>query len=59
MSDKIDLTQKRNWDVVDWLIFLFFIYRWEVVGSGSGIQYGPFPVPLGGLAARFWKTTST
>ncbi|KAG5613091.1 hypothetical protein H5410_024372 [Solanum commersonii] len=30
-------------------------FRWEVVGSGSGIQYGPFPIPLGGLAARFWK----
>ncbi|XP_055835968.1 abscisic acid 8'-hydroxylase CYP707A1 [Solanum dulcamara] len=34
-------------------------FRWEVVGSGSGIQYGPFPVPLGGLAARFWKESTT
>ncbi|XP_049391993.1 abscisic acid 8'-hydroxylase CYP707A1 [Solanum stenotomum] len=33
-------------------------FRWEVVGSGSGIQYGPFPVPLGGLAARFWKEST-
>ncbi|KAF7840839.1 abscisic acid 8'-hydroxylase 4 [Senna tora] len=29
-------------------------YRWEVVGSQSGIQYSPFPVPLHGLPARFW-----
>ncbi|KAK6130883.1 hypothetical protein DH2020_035358 [Rehmannia glutinosa] len=30
-------------------------FRYEVVGSESGIQYGPFPVPLNGLPARFWK----
>ncbi|XVF67584.1 hypothetical protein PTKIN_Ptkin10aG0132700 [Pterospermum kingtungense] len=30
-------------------------FRWEVVGSQSGIQYGPFPVPQQGLPARFWK----
>ncbi|CAH1434591.1 unnamed protein product [Lactuca virosa] len=30
-------------------------YRWEVVGSESGIQYGPFPVPMHGLPARFQK----
>ncbi|KAK9166404.1 hypothetical protein Scep_001595 [Stephania cephalantha] len=30
-------------------------FRWEVVGSQSGIQYGPFPVPQHGLPARFWK----
>ncbi|PHU18896.1 Abscisic acid 8'-hydroxylase 3 [Capsicum chinense] len=34
-------------------------FRWEVVGSDSGIQYGPFPVPVGGLAARFWKESTT
>ncbi|KAK4348818.1 hypothetical protein RND71_031573 [Anisodus tanguticus] len=34
-------------------------FRWEVVGSGSGIQYGPFPAPVGGLAARFWKESTT
>ncbi|KAK3029449.1 hypothetical protein RJ639_037734 [Escallonia herrerae] len=33
-------------------------FRWEVVGSQSGIQYGPFPVPLHGLPARFWKESS-
>eukprot|EP00268_Persea_americana_P011652 TRINITY_DN14905_c1_g1_i2.p1 TRINITY_DN14905_c1_g1~~TRINITY_DN14905_c1_g1_i2.p1 ORF type:complete len:480 (-),score=86.53 TRINITY_DN14905_c1_g1_i2:151-1464(-) len=33
-------------------------YRWEVVGSQSGIQYGPFPVPKDGLPARFWKESS-
>ncbi|XP_031394041.1 abscisic acid 8'-hydroxylase 4 [Punica granatum] len=30
-------------------------YKWEVVGTQSGIQYGPFPVPLHGLPARFRK----
>ncbi|XP_068636974.1 abscisic acid 8'-hydroxylase CYP707A1-like isoform X2 [Aristolochia californica] len=30
-------------------------FRWEVEGSESGIQYGPFPVPMGGLPAKFWK----
>ncbi|KAH9695525.1 Abscisic acid 8'-hydroxylase 4 [Citrus sinensis] len=30
-------------------------FRWEVVGSQNGIQYGPFPVPEKGLPARFWK----
>uniref|UniRef100_A0A5B6ZIN1 (+)-abscisic acid 8'-hydroxylase n=1 Tax=Davidia involucrata TaxID=16924 RepID=A0A5B6ZIN1_DAVIN len=34
-------------------------FRWEVVGSQSGIEYGPFPVPQNGLPARFWKETST
>ncbi|PON82070.1 Cytochrome P450 [Trema orientale] len=33
-------------------------FRWEVVGSQSGIQYGPFPVPQNGLPARFWKESS-
>ncbi|KAF7140974.1 hypothetical protein RHSIM_Rhsim06G0050000 [Rhododendron simsii] len=32
--------------------------RWEVVGSQSGIQYSPFPVPLHGLPARFWRESS-
>ncbi|XP_076950414.1 abscisic acid 8'-hydroxylase CYP707A1-like [Bidens hawaiensis] len=30
-------------------------YRWEVEGSESGIQYGPFPMPMHGLPARFYK----
>lgn len=30
-------------------------FRWEVVGSQNGIQYGPFPVPRQGLPARFWR----
>lgn len=34
-------------------------FRWEVVGSESGIQYGPFPVPVQGLPARFWKESTT
>ncbi|KAL0366185.1 UNVERIFIED_CONTAM: Abscisic acid 8'-hydroxylase [Sesamum radiatum] len=33
-------------------------FRYELVGSESGIQYGPFPVPLHGLPARFWKEES-
>lgn len=24
-------------------------FRWEVIGDNDGIQYGPFPVPKGGL----------
>ncbi|CAN4092709.1 unnamed protein product [Withania somnifera] len=34
-------------------------FSWEVVGFDNGIQYGPFPVPVGGLAARFWKESTT
>ncbi|KAB2082637.1 hypothetical protein ES319_A05G211400v1 [Gossypium barbadense] len=34
-------------------------FRWEVVGSESGIQYGPFPVPQQGLPTRFWKESTT
>ncbi|KAG6624659.1 abscisic acid 8'-hydroxylase CYP707A1-like [Carya illinoinensis] len=34
-------------------------FRWEVVGSNSGIQYSPFPVPTEGLPARFWKISTT
>ncbi|KAJ6365009.1 hypothetical protein OIU76_029897 [Salix suchowensis] len=30
-------------------------FRWEVVGTQNGIQYGPFPVPQRGLPARFWR----
>ncbi|XP_027065225.1 abscisic acid 8'-hydroxylase CYP707A1-like [Coffea arabica] len=33
-------------------------FRWEVVGSNSGVQYGPFPVPLRGLPARLWKEST-
>ncbi|XP_022952759.1 abscisic acid 8'-hydroxylase 4-like [Cucurbita moschata] len=34
-------------------------FRWEVVGPQSGVQYGPFPVPIHGLPARFVKQTTT
>ncbi|CAI0447184.1 unnamed protein product [Linum tenue] len=40
------------------LIFLHHLltnFRWEVVGKGNGVQYSPFPVPLEGLPARFWR----
>ncbi|KAL6521921.1 hypothetical protein OROMI_031798 [Orobanche minor] len=30
-------------------------FRYEVVESECGIQYGPFPVPSNGLPTRFWK----
>ncbi|CAI9777773.1 unnamed protein product [Fraxinus pennsylvanica] len=30
-------------------------FRYEVVRSENGTQYGPFPVPLHGLPASFWK----
>ncbi|XP_019058675.1 PREDICTED: abscisic acid 8'-hydroxylase 4-like [Tarenaya hassleriana] len=33
-------------------------FRWEVLGSQSGIQYSPFPVPLHGLPTRFWKESA-
>lgn len=26
--------------------------RWQVVGDGDGIQYGPFPVPKQGLPIK-------
>ncbi|XP_022155105.1 abscisic acid 8'-hydroxylase 2 [Momordica charantia] len=31
---------------------LTITYRWQVVGEESGIQYGPFPVPKGGLPIK-------
>ncbi|OAY39159.1 abscisic acid 8'-hydroxylase 4 isoform X2 [Manihot esculenta] len=34
-------------------------FRWEVVGSVDGIQYGPFPVPQQGLPARFWPEATS
>ncbi|KAK9216566.1 hypothetical protein WN944_008575 [Citrus x changshan-huyou] len=42
-------------------IFLPFvgICRWEVIGSQSGIQYGPFPIPYQGFPARFSKETKS
>ncbi|XP_021897462.1 abscisic acid 8'-hydroxylase 4-like [Carica papaya] len=33
-------------------------FRWEVVGSGNRVEYAPFPMPKGGLPARFWKDES-
>ncbi|KAF4354091.1 hypothetical protein F8388_002491 [Cannabis sativa] len=30
-------------------------FRWEIVGSESGVQYGPFPVPHKGLPVRVWR----
>ncbi|XP_021831722.1 abscisic acid 8'-hydroxylase 4 [Prunus avium] len=33
-------------------------FRWEVEGSQSGIQYGPFPVPQHGLPVRFWEESN-
>ncbi|KAK9080203.1 hypothetical protein SSX86_001878 [Deinandra increscens subsp. villosa] len=33
-------------------------YRWKVEGSESGIQYGPFPIPIHGLPARFQKQST-
>ncbi|KAJ8430004.1 hypothetical protein Cgig2_008443 [Carnegiea gigantea] len=43
------------------LIFLHHLvtqFRWEVVGSQDRVQYDPFPVPQGGLPAKFWKVPS-
>ncbi|KAL0369831.1 UNVERIFIED_CONTAM: Abscisic acid 8'-hydroxylase 2 [Sesamum angustifolium] len=37
---------------LEMLIFLHHLtttYRWKVMGEGDAIQYGPFPVPKGGL----------
>ncbi|XP_054798444.1 abscisic acid 8'-hydroxylase 4-like isoform X1 [Prosopis cineraria] len=34
-------------------------FRWEVKGSQRGIQYGPFPVPVDGLPARFWRESTS
>lgn len=30
-------------------------FRWELVGTQNRVQHSPFPVPLQGLPARFWK----
>ncbi|XP_052184159.1 abscisic acid 8'-hydroxylase 2-like [Diospyros lotus] len=40
---------------LEMLLFLHHLttnYRWEVVGDGDGIQYGPFPVPKQGLPIK-------
>ncbi|XP_011089493.1 abscisic acid 8'-hydroxylase 2 isoform X1 [Sesamum indicum] len=37
---------------LEMLVFLHHLtttYRWKVMGEGDAIQYGPFPVPKGGL----------
>ncbi|CAL0322460.1 unnamed protein product [Lupinus luteus] len=34
-------------------------FRWEVVGSQCGIQYDPFPLPLNGFQARYWKESTS
>ncbi|XP_059455748.1 abscisic acid 8'-hydroxylase CYP707A1-like [Corylus avellana] len=34
-------------------------FRWELVESQSGIQNSPFPVPMHGLPARFWKESTS
>ncbi|CAL1410773.1 unnamed protein product [Linum trigynum] len=43
---------------LEMLIFIHHLvtkFRWEVVGSESGTQNCPFPVPMNGLPARYWK----
>ncbi|WJX17019.1 (+)-abscisic acid 8'-hydroxylase [Trifolium repens] len=39
-------------EVLVLLHHLTLSYRWEVVGNGDGIQYGPFPVPKHGLPVK-------
>ncbi|XP_020081097.1 abscisic acid 8'-hydroxylase 3-like isoform X2 [Ananas comosus] len=34
-------------------------YRWEIVGSNSEIEYGPFPVPKHGLPVKLWRASIT
>lgn len=34
-------------------------FRWELEESEDGIQYSPFPVPLHGLPARFWRESTS
>lgn len=34
-------------------------YRWEVVGSQGEIEYSPFPVPQGGLLAKFHEESTS
>ncbi|KAL4372477.1 hypothetical protein AHAS_Ahas06G0269700 [Arachis hypogaea] len=34
-------------------------FRWELVGSECGIQYGPFPLPLNGLPTKFRRESTT
>lgn len=46
------------------LIFLHHLtttYRWRVIGEEDAIQYGPFPVPKGGLPIQLtpWKNTAS
>ncbi|XP_078444831.1 abscisic acid 8'-hydroxylase 3-like [Wolffia australiana] len=33
-------------------------YRWEILESSSDIEYGPFPIPKGGLPAQFFRQSS-
>lgn len=40
-------------------MIFFFGCRWEVVGSKGQVEYSPFPVPQGGLPAKFHEGTAS
>lgn len=60
LVSKFRYLELRCWDVYIYIYIylLLIICRWEVK-SESGTEYDPFPVPLHGLPARFWKESST
>ncbi|KAI4334544.1 hypothetical protein L6164_019224 [Bauhinia variegata] len=46
-------------EVLVLLHHLTISYRWQVVGDGDGIQYGPFPVPKHGLPVKITPRKNT
>lgn len=34
-----------------------YVLRWKVIGEDDAIQYGPFPVPKGGLPVHVYRRT--
>lgn len=46
-------------ELISYLVKLGFVFvwgiRWKVVGEETGIQYGPFPVPKGGLPIKVYS----
>nr|QPD79369.1 abscisic acid 8'-hydroxylase 3 [Impatiens walleriana] len=51
-----ELAKVEMWIMIHHLVTKF---RWKVEGNQSGVQYAPFPIPLQGLPARFWKKESS
>ena len=56
----VNLFNVTFWDLALNFNFIIVLRRWELVGfKGGKVQYSPFPVPLNGLPAKFYKEPTT